>query len=156
MRTANWHIMIAFALLPTAVLAVEPMDCEMEASGEGGYALLGIPTDLGGGFVTHDHTLAIPGTFETRVIITDCASGQNLSALSSARVDDRIVSAPIDPVEVMQAALTSPETFSLGDVLAQMQNAGVNADIGGLDIEICGCAVFYPALRGDKPSWSAQ
>ena len=156
MKTASWLGLILLASLPDVTFALDPLACEMEASTQGGFAKLAAPTDVGSGFVAHVATLAIPGTYTTRVILTDCASGQSIEALTRSETDSQTVIAPLDPVAVLQAAIAAPETFGFDDVLTQLQDAGVSVELRMRDTETCGCAAFYPDLRGDKPAWSTR
>jgi len=156
MRFASRLWIVCAVLLPDLSLALEPLDCEMEASGEGGYSGLAAPADLGQGFVGHVATLAIPGTFSTEVVMTDCASGQTIHAVTRSETEGQTVVAAVDPVAVLQAAIAAPETIGLDDVVAVLLDAGVVAVLRPRDTQTCGCAVFYPELRGDKPAWSMQ
>jgi hypothetical protein len=57
---------------------------------------------------------------------------------------------------VMRDAIAASDSFTLTDMESRIRAAGGNALVYMADTEACGCAAFYPELRGGQVGWRAE
>ena len=119
------------------------------------------PVDLGGGWVVWQYELASDAGTQFGAQVVDCTSGVWASVVEAGQRPDEPVNriARLPAADAFRAAIASDEVISLEAVLAQLSDAGANVGIEPMhlaDSEACGCAAFYPELRGTKTAWSSQ
>jgi hypothetical protein len=170
------RLAIALAVAASPALALDPSACVRvvqdpapgerpgppDASGIAPYfrSEQKLPVDLGGGWVAEPYEVAseVGTQIGTRVI--DCASGTNLTVVEQARSPENrvIFDARIRAIPAMREAIAAPEAITVRALVARLEAGGANVgrDQNRKDVEACGCAAFYPSLRGGKTTWSAR
>ena len=135
----------------TAIGQVPPEDCEIIDH----HFSRPPPTDLGNGMVTtSSHPLAhSSGSFwyESRRV-TGCASGDQLRI---AFVDDSVPGEAggfyVGPLPLeFEAQIANSVFASLSDIKREAERLGLQVTERNEPREVCGCAAFYPSLRGSK------
>lgn len=89
--------------------------------------------------------------------IEHCASGAGLNV--TAQVWGEYGTTPeevLNPLDVLRAAMASPEQITFDDLAARYQAEGMWVERTSSTGESCGCAAFYPELRGTKTPWRSQ
>ncbi|MFN6976812.1 MAG: hypothetical protein ACK4OP_01700 [Gemmobacter sp.] len=118
------------------------------------------PVDLAGGWVAEPYTVASDAGTQMGTVVTDCARGTNLTVVERAQAPDgRIVlDARIRAIPLVSAAIAAPEAVTLRALVARLEAGGakVGRDIQPPAFETCGCATFYPELRGEKSAWTGR
>ena len=166
------------ALLPFHALALQPSACAFvrldpdPADGPPpppppGEAFLWLrdeakaPVDLGAGWVLHQYEFSSNSGSQFGAKVVDCASGTGVIVVEGAQIPQGQINiiARLTAEDAFRAAIASDQVVSLDGVLAQLSAAG--AEVGPdtmhlADFESCGCAAFYPELRGTKTAWSSQ
>jgi len=147
---------LLLAALPAVAAAqdgVEPAQCVATADGT---AFSDPPRDLGQGFVAQHYyagaSSQIPDAF---VIIAECDSDAFLIAAMALLPEGQRRTAD-DIIGAMEQALASEEEVSGVDLAYRLTAIGAPAQLRRSDAERCGCAAFYPGMRGDKTPWEAR
>ena len=146
-------------LLATPAMALDPARCEWERAGYSEYERTHPVTDLGGGMVVQfverdDAHAARDGLRVTDVTDFDlCISGRTIE------VEGDHAPSTWEPLprasEIVYDAVSAVETVTLERLRDRLRAAGFEARIRSAPREeSCGCAVFYPELRGDKLPWT--
>lgn len=121
--------------------------------------ILGPAVNLGEGWVLQQYEVSGSAGTQLGAQVVDCASGTGAIVVEGTRGQGEAVS-PITRLsaqDAFAAAIASDQVMSIDDVLAQLTAAGANSGPDRLQspaAEACGCAVFYPALRGAKSPWT--
>ncbi|MEO8242941.1 MAG: hypothetical protein ABI832_11535 [bacterium] len=144
------------SLAASQAMALQPKACEFETASGDDFAWAGPVTDMGQGMVMQAYGSRSVWSSDTEVKFTLCASGQTLASVSQTNTEQDSWSSPVNYFEVMRDAIASPQSFTLKDMESQIRAAGGNALFYSADTEACGCAAFYPNLRGTKTPWSSQ
>ncbi|WP_112323241.1 hypothetical protein [Oceanibium sediminis] len=112
------------------------------------------PVDAKAGVIARDSHLAGTGRREIRRDFIDCASGAGIRTTIEASDGRETTVNLISEVNALTASV--PE----GPRLAQLQEGlglmGIAFSRTSYGAETCGCAVFYPELRGAKPGFKAS
>lgn len=116
------------------------------------------PVDLGGGWVGQPWSVTSAAGAEFGTDVSHCPSGNML------RVSERLVGtdgavtreATAPAIETFGAAIASPESISVDEIVAQLTAGGALSEPvpGFMGLETCGCAVFYAEARGEKRPWA--
>jgi hypothetical protein len=146
------------SMLNSNVLTAEV--CQQN-SGDGGHHSFGEePLDMGSGFVLYEGSFSYEGNLDHSLRMIHCQSGKSIAAATFVREGQEIV---VDDVKqeaknFLIQAVSSDETFSLSDLRAGLSKIGAKAklDDEAATKEVCGCALFYPTLRGDKEPYEAR
>jgi hypothetical protein len=105
-------------------------------------------TDMGQGMVASRYENVLSGSRQEGVVFFHCTSGRTLTAEIGSWRDGHAPELYPDPIALMRAALDSPQVMTLDEVrAAYLPHAWVSPPTGQ---ESCGCAVFYPELRGNQ------
>ena len=150
------RLLSALLLATTPALALEPAECfvqvrEDRIDGNGVTTYIdrstGPVVDLGGGMVATRYGDDGGDFGEEGMTIDHCASGRGFRVITRLwGTDSSDMTLDQDPIAYVQAAQASSKAFSLED-LASTLRTGM---LYGPDGETCGCAAFYPELRGDR------
>jgi hypothetical protein len=146
---------LTFVLLPATGMAQDGSTCRQSIFSQDLRIEVTDVQDLGAGIVQQTSQGVRETSGSERVAFQHCASGQAINAVLATWDESGRVAAPANPVDIMMAAMQSPDSLSLTDIVAEMTAAGVDAEVTTWDRETCGCALFYPAARGDKSPWVA-
>jgi hypothetical protein len=141
-------------LLPVPVLAQDADRCWQSVVAQDLRIEVTGVRDVGHGFVQEMSRESRRTSGAERISFQHCASGQTITAVMSTWDENGSPLAPANPHDIMMMAMESSRTFAMGDVVAQMTAAGVDARLFTTTVETCGCALFYPEARGDKTAWS--
>jgi hypothetical protein len=148
---------VGLACLPAASIAAEPEECVRSTTGFGRLGLthlsVDLPRDLGGGFVEQHFHSGADGEVSTHANLDHCESGFSIRATMSRSNDSGTYEAPTNPADLLREAISSPETFELEEVVEMLRSHGIEAETRSSELESCGCAAFYPELRGPKTPW---
>ena len=166
------------ALLPLQAIALEPAACAMvrlnpdPADGPPPPPIPGeemlwlrdedkVPVDLGAGWVLRQYEFSSNSGVQAGAKVTDCASGTGVIVVEAAQIPEGPfnIIARLSAEDAFRAAIASDQVVSLDAILAQLSAAGAEVGVDTMhlaDTETCGCAAFYPELRGDKFEWSPQ
>jgi hypothetical protein len=130
--------------------AVSPEECLM---GDPARPYADVPEDLGGGLVLQRFVQG-EGDDELNVsIVIFCPSSEQIEAIT--RQNGRTTGSHDSVMASVLAALASAERVTMADLRARVEAAGTPTSYQGAHgAERCGCAAFYPELRGDKSPWS--
>jgi hypothetical protein len=137
-------------LLPASTLAQDASVCLQSIYSVDLHIVVNEVRDIGQGMVQQLSTGSRPTSGSERIAFEHCASGQAINAVMSTWDENGHPLPPANPYDIMMMAMESATTFSMGDVVAQMTAAGVDAELMTLTVETCGCAVFYPEALGSK------
>ncbi len=97
--------------------------------------------------------------------VVDCETGEEVQIIyfqfSSFSPDDVPIDVRGEPnmeaFEAFEALFPDRRAFSdIDDVKERAAAAGLTVESRALDREDCGCSVFYPNLRGEKPAYEDQ
>jgi hypothetical protein len=147
---------LAFAaslLLPAApAWAVEPQECLI---GDPARPYADVPEDLGGGLVLQRFVQG-EGDEELNVsIVVFCPSSEQIEAIT--RQNGRVTGSHDAVTASVLAALVSSEQVTMADLRDRVEATGTPTSYQRAHgTERCGCAAFYPELRGDKTPWSGS
>ncbi len=144
------------ALLPLQAMALDPVACEFETVNGEDSAWAGPVTDMGQGIVMQSDGNASFWSSGSEVIFTLCATGQTLGSMSQNITEHDNWTSPVNTYEVMRDAIAASDSFTMAELETRIRAAGGNALVYIADTEACGCAAFYPELRGTKTAWSTQ
>lgn len=148
------RVVTAFlTLMPLAAWPVEPEQCQQRIYSSDFEIDVQSVQDLGQGVVMETTVGQSSVAGSKRLFFEQCVSGQVIRAVAQSWDETGSTEAPVDPLSVVAAGLASATPFTLADLVAQLSASGVEAELIALDQESCGCAVFYPDQRGDKPEW---
>jgi hypothetical protein len=153
-------IVVAAALWPVVLTAQTVEECaaaDTPVEGFDGMMDRGLPEDLGGGWVSQPYVATAEAGSQTGANVMHCESGNAVGVVTLAVGSDgaEIVAAAVDVAAVFRAAIASPEATGIDDILAELEAGGARVQpIAPDGREGCGCAVFYPDLRGDKAAWA--
>ena len=146
----------AAALLPLQAMALDPMACEFKTVNGYDSAWAGPVTDMGQGIVMQADGNASFWSSGTLITFTHCASGQTLASMSLNITEHDSWTSPVNTYEVMRDAIAATDSFTMTDFESRIRAAGGNAEVYMADTGACGCAAFYPELRGTKLEWRAE
>jgi hypothetical protein len=106
-------------------------------------------TDLGQGIVATvtRHVSMLGPDLRWGVHFDHCASGQGFHVVTSELHGNRLTELGRDPVEVMRAAMASHRAITMAEIAAGF---GDFARMNPAGPEVCGCAAYYPDLRGER------
>ncbi len=168
---ANDHMTSALAVfglgaclgLPQGAGALELSDCD-RALPPMGYASETRATDLGGGLVSHIAETRVNGDETRRVVLTHCASGREIWAMSAcAEASAGFCASGTRPMEAPDAAAAlltrlaaSRDRFTLAQVRARLDAAALETGESTLTRETCGCRAAYPGQRKGKARFKME
>lgn len=144
------------ALLPLQAMALDPVACEFETVNGEDSAWAGPVTDMGQGIVMQSDGNASFWSSGSEVKFTLCATGQTLASMSLNITEHDTWTSPVNTYEVMRDAIAASDNFTMTDLESRIRAAGGNALVYMADTEACGCAAFYPELRGGQVGWRAE
>jgi hypothetical protein len=154
------------ALLPAvfagAVAAQDAAICAYSFTSEFSDAtyVFNPPQDFGDGWVVDSVNITDPssGSSEFSISFEDCATARSIGANVNWATEEGDQSRRV----AAAAVAIMRDEFPSSDPVAflRAQDRFYDADLGGNSSdsseESCGCAVFYPDLRGNKLPWTAQ
>jgi hypothetical protein len=104
-------------------------------------------TDLGGGIVVTEWLVEYATYGSQGVTFDHCASGQSFVVETHVWSETGERRLTIDPIATMQDLIASPEAVTLER--ASSRFVGFAGPVRSDGRQTCGCAAFYPELRGD-------
>lgn len=136
----------------TAAWAVAPEECLI---GDPARPYADVPQDLGGGLVLQRFVQG-EGDEELNVsIVVFCQSSEQIEAIT--RQNGRVTGSHDAVTASVLAALASSEPVTMSDLRDRVEATGTPTSYQSAhDAERCGCAAYYPELRGAKTPWSPQ
>jgi hypothetical protein len=149
-------IAVGMALWPLQAMALNPVACEFETVNGEDSAWAGPVTDMGQGIVMQADGNASFWSSGTLITFTHCATGQTLGSMSQNLTEHDSWTSPVNTYEVMRDAIAASDSFTMTDLESRIRAAGGNALVYMADTEACGCAAFYPELRGGKVAWRVE
>lgn len=158
---------LALLLAASPALALDPAECVQESARpdlgrvpveemepmewEVGDIFLrssdGHVSDLGGGIVASAWLVEYSTYGSEGVTFEQCASGQSfvVDTYVWSQAGERRLT--VDPIATMRALIASPAEVTFGAASARFVDFA--GPVRRSSRESCGCAVFYPELRGD-------
>jgi hypothetical protein len=106
----------------------------------------GQPTDMGNGMVATDYAEDSLLRGEQGTYFDHCPSGTGFRVVTWRREGDRETSLGQDAGRVVHDAMASEQAFTMAEIAALLGSD----DAYRLEMESCGCAAYYPEMRGDR------
>ena len=145
LRALQWSCLAALLTEPT-VARSEGRQCLDQA------AHLGVAINAGQGLVVQGWGTDpswLSGS--TGLTIEHCASGEGINVTAQTWSDfGSIPEEYHNPYDILRAAMDSPDSVTFDDLVARFDALGMSATRTSSQQESCGCAVYYPELRGSK------
>ena len=146
-------LVLASAFLPLPAAALDLGMCDMYVQ-NGDESFSTEPAeDLGGGIVMQEQIHRNGGAGSNEQSFEHCASGKAIRAVYLSSGGQETIKADINPAELVRKAIAAKRVVSLQQLTSQMNRAGAAATLTDSNTETCGCARFYPDLRGTKTPW---
>ena len=146
-------LIAALTAAASAAVALEAGECPAERHADSQTEVASPPRDLGANIVMQVSYGPIVWGEDSVIKFTNCASGETLR--TQHRMWMKIGSA--DPetgaFTVMQASIVQWPDTVFEKTVESAALTGDTASIGNDGRETCGCAAFYPDLRGEKEPW---
>jgi hypothetical protein len=156
MTGVELSLAVVTGLWPLQAMALDPVACEFQTVNGEDSAWAGPVTDMGQGIVMQADGNASFWSSGSEVKFTHCATGQTLASMSLNITEHDNWTSPVNTYEVMRDAIAATGSFTFTDLETQIRAAGGNALVYMADTEACGCAAFYPELRGAQVGWRAE
>ena len=150
-----FNLLCAASLVASAASAQEigPEACLIDRDGA---AMAELPVDLGDGFVAQSFAEGLVPRLEAPfVILNQCESDAFLLTRRPLLPDGERQGAD-EVIGAIRAALASEAEFTVLELARRLTALGAPSQLRQSAGERCGCAVFYPELRGDKTPWEAN
>lgn len=156
-------LMAAAVFHPLGAAALTLSQCD-QALPPLGYASETRTTDIGGGLVRHLSENRVNGDETRFVVLTDCASGRQISAMSACAqvtagfcgTGKRAMDAPDKVAEKLNTMIEASERYSLDQVRHGLDGVALEIRDTTLSHEICGCRAAYPRLRNGKTRFKME
>ena len=149
--------------MPTIALAADPHQCIRQVIAGDWSMMITPPYDLGGGLVQELNGFSTGYAIEratnsahVALNIVECSTGRQVGALTHVSRDGADVSLPAEADLVVKNYHKINKDAGLDEYTNQFEASGLQVAWNIVAQETCGCAVFYPELRGDKAPWSGQ
>jgi hypothetical protein len=148
-------LVLALVIPGQAAFALDPEECVHERVGDAeGVAFRlssGAPLDMGQGIVGTYQTWQRGDQEINSWSFDDCRYGRQMQIDGSRAENGRRTTSSIDPAHAMHAAITSTGQVTFEDLAALFGDW--SSDVHQISHEACGCAAYYPELRGDRRPW---